>query len=147
VLGVPIGTEFDTAADDLEAILGPPDQDTGWVVGCPLDGDDENERSLYWGSLRIDFYFTNTGLLSAWVYDASEGEDRPEGVSRLQLPGNVTLGQSMSSVASTIGAALTLDGVFDAATTGEDGYVLWGFPASEDAPLSIIGVPYVPVCE
>jgi hypothetical protein len=147
VLGVPIGTDFDAATAELEEILGAPDNDTGWGVGCPLDGEEANERSLTWGSLRVDFFLTDTGRLSSWVYDATDGEHKPDGVLRLQLPGDVNLGDSMSAVAGDIGVDLVIEPTFDAAIVGEDGYFLWGFPAGGDAPLSLIGVPYVPVCE
>jgi hypothetical protein len=143
--GVEIGTDFDTASAALVDVFGEPDADTGWEVGCPLDGEDENERILRWGALEAHFYLVDTGRLVAWTIAADTGSI-PRGAT-VVLPGGSTLGEPMSAVAAATGLEVVLDGVFEAAIVTEDGYTLWGFPDSLDAPLSLIGVPFVPVCE
>jgi hypothetical protein len=143
--GVEIGTDFDTALPALVDVFGQPDVDTGWEVGCPLDGEDENERILRWGALEAHFYLVDTGRLVAWTIAADAGSI-PRGAT-VVLPGGSTLGEPMSAVAASTGLEVVLDGVFEAAIVTEDGYTLWGFPDSLDAPLSLVGVPFVPVCE
>ncbi len=143
--GVELGTEFDDALPNLVEVFGEPDDDTGWQVGCPLDGEDDNERVLRWGALAAHFYLVDTGRFIAWTIDADRGSV-PRGAT-VVLPGGSTLGEPMSAVAASTGLEVLLDGVFEAAIVTEDGYTMWGFPDSLDAPLSLIGVPYVPVCE
>ncbi len=143
--GVELGTDFDTASVALVDVFGEPDADTGWEVGCSLDGEDENERILRWGALEAHFYLVDTGRLVAWTIAADAGSI-PRGAT-VVLPGGSTLGEPMSAVAASTGLEVLLDGVFEAAIVTEDGYTLWGFPDSLDAPLSLVGVPYVPVCE
>lgn len=142
--GVELGTDLDTALPRLTSVFGEPDDDTGWQVGCPLDGEDENERIIRWGSLSTHFYLVDTGRLIAWTIDGEDG-DIPG--TEVRLPGGSTFGEPMSAVAAANGLEVLLDGVFGAATVSQDGYVLWGFPDELSAPLSLVGVPYVPVCE
>lgn len=142
--GVELGTDLDSALPRLIAVFGDPDDDTGWQVGCPLDGEAENERIIRWGSLSTHFHLVDTGRLIAWTIDAEDGAIPG---TEVRLPGGSTFGEPMSAVAAANGLEVLLDGVFGAATVSEDGYVLWGFPDELSAPLSLAGVPYVPVCE
>jgi hypothetical protein len=144
---VPFGTEADVAIPLLVDVLGEPDVDTGWIRGCPLDGDEANERNLTWGSLQAQFFLNDTGRLVSWTYDTRRGEVRPDAVTGIDLPGGAELEDAMADVAAGAGADLVIEPAFDAAVASVDGYTLWGFPANGGAPLALIGVPFVAFCE
>ena len=82
ILGLPLGTAADTVIDAMTAVYGAPDGDTGWNIGCPLDGGTEDdERRISWGNLRIRFFRDADGeVLAGWSYQrGAAGFFDPEG--------------------------------------------------------------------
>ncbi|MCB0994033.1 MAG: hypothetical protein KDB21_03000 [Acidimicrobiales bacterium] len=154
LLGVGLGTFAPDAAFDLVAALGAPEEDSGWVVGCPLDDPDAaNERIMRWGSLTARFYdYPDEGMrFDAWEYllDPATGDAYPggPGIDQIDLPGSITMGDPMSSVAAELGVALYFDDVFGWVSVAADGLVLIGLDGADNSPLNLVGVPYVPTCE
>ncbi len=148
LLGVALGTETEAALAQLTSLIGSPDEDTGWYVGCPLDGDDLNERLVQWGDLNVyfDLFDGDAGVLRAWGYDVrvvAGGFPEPELV---MLPGGSRLGDPINQVAVAAGLAVRYDETFDINRVGDPGYEIVS-DAPPGAPAWGAFVPFVPSCE
>ena len=129
LLGVAIGAEADDAMSMLAAAIGEPDFDTDWYVGCPLDGDELNERLVQWGDLNVYFErFDGTEKFRAWGYDLRIVEGGYPEIDLIELPGGSRMGDPVNVVAAAAG----FDVVYDA----PPGAPVWG-----------AFVPSVPACE
>lgn len=91
-------------------VFGEPTDDSGWVVGCPLDSDTErNERFVQWGSLRASFYGApGNRTFIGWDYVAFEGLPQRGGprFSDIVLPGQFFIGDRLQNVADALGVAV-----------------------------------------
>lgn len=146
LLGVPIGTAADAALDALVAAIGTPDFDTEWYVGCPLDGDDLDERLVQWGDLNV--YFDRSGgpeLMVAWGYDLRIVDGGFPEIDRIELPGGSRLGDPVDDVAAAAELEVVYDEVLDLNRVGEPGYEILS-EAPSNAPVWGVFVPAVPVC-
>lgn len=71
VPGAVVSGPVQPAIDAISAVVGPPTEDTGWVEGCPFDGDgDLNERFVYFGEdLLLTFYrYADGDAFLNWRY-------------------------------------------------------------------------------
>ena len=87
-------------------MFGPPTEDTGWVVGCPLDSETErNERFVSWGSLSASFYGApGDRVFTSWGYRPFDGPaPRGPGLDDVVLPGGWRVGDRLQSVADALG--------------------------------------------
>lgn len=57
VLGLPLGSLLDEVEYAMFEVFGAPDNDTGWIEGCPFDGQpgELNERAMRWDGLLLNF--------------------------------------------------------------------------------------------
>jgi hypothetical protein len=147
ILGITIGTDADLALLELDALIGEPDFDTGWNVGCPLDGPELNERLVEWGDLDVYFErFDGMERLRAWGYDVRLPEGGFPEIPLISLPGGAQIGDPIEDVAAAAGEPVVYDPVFDVNRVGPDGYdiIAFGDPGS---PAWGAFVPFVPTCE
>lgn len=151
--GVAIGTATEPAVEALLDRFGAPTADDGWDVGCPLDGDEENERVVQWGGLTA--WFTRStldddGVFQAWWYRvAPDGTTEPGGPApdEFDLPADLEFGDPMSEVEVQLGVPVLIDDVFQIAIASTDAYTLFSDQPDVASPLVTAGVPFVPACE
>lgn len=151
--GVTLDAAAEPAVRDLIDALGPPTEDTGWTVGCPLDGEDPNERYVSWGSLTAYFVRTGaSGSFAGWWYGvdpdtlaAAPGGPEP---GDLTLPGDLSFGDPIGEAESRLGVPVVVDEdlFFIATATGSGWELSTAFPAL-DAPIVTAASPFQPVCE
>lgn len=57
VLGLPLDSLLDEVEYAMFEVFGAPDSDTGWIEGCPFDGQpgELNERAMRWDGLLLNF--------------------------------------------------------------------------------------------
>ncbi len=147
LLGVALGTEAEQALGQLVALIGQPDEDTGWYVGCPLDGDDLNERLVRWGDLNVYFdLFDDPGVLRAWGYDIRVVAGGFPGPELVTLPGGSRLGDPINEIAAAADLDVRYDQTFDINRVGEPGYEIVS-DSPPGAPAWGVFVPFVPACE
>lgn len=149
--GAHLGDEAEVALGTLIGAFGPPEDDTGWVIGCPLDGAEENERSVRWGSLRVDFVRTEEGeSLFAWTYgiDPTTMAARPGGPSfaEVHLPGGVAFGDALAAIGRRLRLPAAPSPIFDGGWVVAPGFELFS-ASSIDGPLEVAAVPFAPACE
>ena len=99
----------------MNNVFGPPTDDTGWVVGCPLDSEtDRNERVLSWGSLSASFYGSpGNRTFQSWGYRPFDGPaPRGPGLDDVVLPGGWRVGDPLQNVADALGVE-PIDNPFD----------------------------------
>jgi hypothetical protein len=134
-------------------VFGPPTNDSGWVVGCPLDGDAVNERSVTWGSLSMSFYGeAGDRVLQSWSYSLDDhlrpapGGPRPQDVT---LTGDARFRMPIFEVAERSGTTAEFSDVFQVWFIFADGieYASLQESVSIDNPLSNVGVPFIATCE
>lgn len=147
LLGVEVGTEAADAMASLEAVIGPPDFDSGWYVGCPLDGDALDERLVQWGDLNV--YFDRSdgdAVMRAWGYDLRIVDGGFPELDVIELPGGARMGDPVEDVAAAAGLEVRYDPVFDINRVGAAGYELLA-DAGPGAPVWGAFVPFIPICE
>lgn len=159
--GVEIGAEADGAVEALTAVFGQPTSDSGWVVGCPLDGQsDVNERFVVWGSLSASFRrgdFDQEGeYFHSWLYALDERRNAELGGPQpweVRLPDGAALGMNISVAAVTTGATgatgadLFLNEVFQVQQLHSDAWSFWGQGVETDTRINQVGVPFIPICD
>lgn len=113
------GLTPDQVVAALAAELGAPAEDTGWIEGCPLDGEAANERYVSFdNSLSAAFYDDGGGAyFRFWSYGEATGLETARGISPDST--NAELG------AAYPGATLE-DTIFGP---------IWDIPPSEDGPM------------
>lgn len=147
LLGVTIGTEADDAMSMLAAVIGEPDFDTDWYIGCPLDGDELNERLVQWGDLNVYFErFDGTEKFRAWGYDLRIVEGGFPEIDLIELPGGSRMGDPVNVVAAAAGLDVVYDELFDINRVGAAGFEIIS-DAAPGAPVWGAFVPGVPACE
>ena len=147
LLGVAIGAEADDAMSMLAAAIGEPDFDTDWYVGCPLDGDELNERLVQWGDLNVYFErFDGTEKFRAWGYDLRIVEGGYPEIDLIELPGGSRMGDPVNVVAAAAGLDVVYDELFDINRVGVAGFEIVS-DAPPGAPVWGAFVPSVPACE
>lgn len=114
LVGFPMGSPLEAVDAALVDRLGPPDSDSGWTTGCPLDGDpDLDERIVWWGELRVRFAReAGVETVGGWNYgDARPPASPPTGplAADIVMPPGVAWGQSIAEVADALD--LSLDGI------------------------------------
>jgi hypothetical protein len=156
LVGVPIGTTAEQTIEALTAVLGPPKEDSGWIIGCELDDPvAANERTLRWGGLAARLYREgSTEVFQFWAYrvdfttlKAPAGGPLPFQVT--VLPGDPTFGGSIADAATATGGTAIDTEVFGYQVQF-DGMVLYSFAsgqAEESDPFVQVGVPFVAACE
>jgi hypothetical protein len=108
--GAALETDPARAIRRMTRVFGEPTDDSGWVVGCPLDSETEaNERLVQWGSLGAFFYGTpgNRTFIS-WDYRPLDGQPEQGGprFTDIVLPGEFVIGDPLQSVADALGVAV-----------------------------------------
>ncbi|MEM9464126.1 MAG: hypothetical protein AAGA90_02080 [Actinomycetota bacterium] len=53
VLGLAVGTDFESVVAAVSAVWGAPTDDTGWTNTCILAGEGDNDRIVRWGNFHI----------------------------------------------------------------------------------------------
>ena len=147
LLGVEIGADATEAMDSLEGLIGEPDFDSGWYEGCPLDGDELDERLVQWGDLNV--YFDRSDgdeIMRAWGYDLRIVDGGFPELELIELPGGSQMGDPVNEVAAAAGLEVRYDAVFDINRVGEDGYEILS-DAPPGAPVWGVFVPGIPICE
>lgn len=147
LLGVDIGTDTTEAMETLESLIGEPDFDSGWYVGCPLDGDELDERLVQWGDLNV--YFDRSDgdeIMRAWGYDLRIVDGGYPELELIELPGGSQMGDPVNEVAAAAGLEVVYDALFDINRVGEDGYEILS-DAPPGAPVWGAFVPFIPTCE
>lgn len=151
VFGAQIGADADAAVDAVRSHFGSPTLDTGWNVGCPLDGDEENERTVAWGSLHLNLVRSDgVERLDSWGYSTdAAGVAEPDGVQPdlLDLPGDAEFGLPMSLASNFLGSPVVYDDLFGVTQVYVDGLEILGEGVDASGVLTQIGVPFVPKCE
>ena len=147
LLGVDIGSDTTEAMEALESLIGEPDFDSGWYVGCPLDGDGLDERLVQWGDLNV--YFDRSDgdeIMRAWGYDLRIVDGGYPELELIELPGGSQMGDPVNEVAAAAGLEVVYDALFDINRVGEDGYEILS-DAPPGAPVWGAFVPFIPTCE
>lgn len=143
VMGVAPDSHFDDVEFAMVEVFGAPDSDTGWIEGCPFDGLGDNERSMTWAGLRLDFRNDDgTPRYDGWSW--RPGNPIPEGELPtdpqpdewvIELHPGVTPDQTIAEVGAVTGFGTT-DYLGFALVVDPD---LWEFaylsPDGEDAPV------------
>ncbi len=153
LFGAAIGAEAEGAIAKLTGVLGAPDVDTGWDVGCPLNSATvKDERQLTWGHLHA--YFTRpsetaAGAFSGYGYVLLEGEELPLGdaIRRITLPNGVSLGAAIGDVAKAIGAKVVANPTFGWMSVATSGVEFTADGKANTSPLNAVSVPHVFTCE
>ena len=153
IRGLPIGTNADTVIDAMTAIYGAPDGDTGWNVGCPLDGGTEDdERRISWGNLRIRLFQDDDGqILAGWAYEqGAAGFFDPEGPT----PDDIVMGtgvawnQTIVQVASVLVGTTQIAEEFPLVFVRHDGEGDYRAGADNlDAPMDYVGFRAFDLCD
>ena len=147
LLGVEIGADATEALASLEAAIGEPDFDSEWYVGCPLDGDELDERLVQWGDLNV--YFDRSDgdeIMRAWGYDLRIVDGGFPEIELIELPGGAQMGDPVNEVAAAAELEVRYDALFDINRVGEDGYEILS-DAPPGAPVWGVFVPGIPTCE
>lgn len=147
LLGVDIGTDATDALTSLEDAIGTPDFDSGWYVGCPLDGDELDERLVQWGDLNV--YFDRSDgdeIMRAWGYDLRIVDGGFPEIELIELPGGGQMGDPVNEVAAAAELEVRYDVLFDINRVGEDGYEILS-DAPPGAPVWGVFIPAIPTCE
>lgn len=153
ILGLPLGTAADTVIDAMTTVYGAPDGDTGWNVGCPLDGGTEDdERRISWGNLRIRFFRDDDGeVLAGWGYQrGAAGFFDPEGPTPddIAMDDGVAWNQTIGVVADALGGTTLIAPEFPLVFVdhaGEGDYRAGADNA--DAPMDYVGYRAFDICE
>ncbi len=149
ILGVGIGSEANSAATSLKALLGPGD-DSGWVDGCEFNG--VQERFITWGGLTVYFEVTDRGpVLINWSYglDYDTGRARPGGpeISQIKLPKGVTMGSNFTTAVRSYNGTPVLNDVFGVGIYDGDGFALMTKDENLNGPIDQVAVPYFIYCD
>lgn len=156
--GVAIGAPAADAIAELTTRFGPPVSDSGWIVGCPLDGQDNvNERYLDWGSLSAGFRRGDSGLtddttarFDHWFYrlDADRTFD-PAGPTpdEVALPAGTTLGMNITEANRVLGAEQFENEVLQVQQLNADNWTMYSNDLASDSRINAVGVPYIPLCD
>ncbi|MGI9624060.1 MAG: hypothetical protein ACR2PK_14590 [Acidimicrobiales bacterium] len=147
LFGVELGTDAVLAVSQLVAQLGVPDVDTGWYVGCPLDGEQLDERLVQWGDLNTYFdRSTGEGAFIAWGYDLRIADGGVPPLGLVDLPGGTHLGDPINEVAAAAGLSVTADESFGVNRVGGSGFEILSDPPL-GAPAWGAFVPAIPLCD
>ncbi len=147
LLGVALGSDATTAMEVLEATIGEPDYDSGWYIGCPLDGDEDDERLVQWGDLNVYFDRSDgTEVMRAWGYDLRIVDGGFPEIDLIELPGGAKMGDPVNEVAAAAGLEVRYDDLFEINRVGEAGYEILS-DAPPGAPVWGVFVPGIPTCE
>lgn len=153
LFGAAIGTEAEGVIAKLTGVLGVPNVDTGWDIGCPLNSATlKDERQLTWGHLHV--YLTRAtdttpGVFSGYGYVLLEGEELPAGdaVRRLALPTGVALGKAIGDVAKAVGAKAIANPTFGWMSVVTKGAEFTADGSVATALFNAVSVPHVFTCE
>ncbi len=147
LLGVELQTDAEVALTALAALIGDPDFDSGWYQGCPLDGDELDERLVQWGDLNVYFDRLDDGdVLAGWGYDLRIVDGGFPSIDLIGLPGETRMGDPVDQVAAAAGLDVVYDEVFDLNRVAGDGFEIVS-DAPPGAPVWGAFVPSAPVCE
>lgn len=143
------GTDKDVVAQ-LEEVLGKPTEDSGVINGCELNG--VRERFVSWGSLTAHFEEEDGAMVfRRWMYEidpesgeALEGGPPPEAII---LPEGIRIGDPFDRAARALGIEARIDEVFGIAMHMGERFSLLTDSERLDAPITMIGVPSVALCE
>jgi len=153
ILGLPIGTQIDDVIAAMTALYGAPDNDTGWNIGCPLDGGTEDdERRIWWGNLAIRFFSDGgTGELAGWGYQrGAAGSFDPEGPTPddIVMDAGVAWNQTIGEVAAVLDATTQIAPEFPLVFTNHAGEGDYRAAADNlDAPMDYVGFRASDICE
>ncbi|MEM7285235.1 MAG: hypothetical protein AAF480_02705 [Actinomycetota bacterium] len=147
LLGVAVGSDATAAMASLATAIGEPDFDSGWYVGCPLDGDALDERLVQWGDLNVYFDRSDGAeVMRAWGYDLRIVDGGFPELEMIELPGGARMGDPVNEVAAAAGLEVRYDDLFDINRVGESGYEILA-DAPPGAPVWGVFVPGIPTCE
>lgn len=114
------GQTPDEVVAALEAEIGAPLEDTGWIEGCPLDGGEANERYVSFNGLSVAFYDDGAGpYFRFWSYG-----------------NNDALGLRTARGIGPPSTNAELAGAYPGATFEDSTFgPMWTIPESEDGPM------------
>lgn len=152
---VAIGTEAEEAIEGLKNAFGDPTDDTGWIVGCPLDSESElNERYVSWGSLIAGFRQGDLDregpYFQYWSYELDENRmAEPDGPQpwQLELPDGAAIGMNITVAADSADGDLLFNEVIQQQQLQSDAWNFYGQGPETDTRINAIGVPFIPLCD
>lgn len=153
VLGLPIESPAAAVIDAMITIYGAPDSDTGWNVGCPLDGGtDLDERTMSWGNLSIQFGARDGAeVFDGWRYQRGlAGQFDPDGPT----PDDIVMhpGAAWNQTADELAAALGVETNpvpdFDTTFIRVEPFTSYRAPGqSGDTFVNYVGYRFSDICE
>ncbi|MEM7092463.1 MAG: hypothetical protein AAF567_05640 [Actinomycetota bacterium] len=146
--GVPLGTPADVAVDAISERLGATTDDTGWIVGCPLDGEGANERFVEWGPITAifaRFEDNSQGELRAWNWAAERAASDPADRWPVLLPGSVSPYDSLDTVAAANRLLVRTHEISGEPALFGLGWTIFGSLDGERVVTA--AVPFVPFCD
>lgn len=150
LMGVPIGTEAETAVSELKRVFGEGD-DSGWIEGCEFNG--VKERYVKWGSLTVAFEETENfgNVLINWSFalDRETSMAKPGGPrsEQIVLPRGVHVGDRFSDVAKLYGFEPFLDDVFGIGIYKDRFFEIMTASDDLNGPIAEVAVPHFSYCE
>ncbi len=137
LVGIPFGTDTETAVGALIEVFGEPDDDDS-EISCPYFAETYNMRHLVWGSLDVIFTtgFSGsslTGLVGfAYMLD-EDGKPFRNSPAVSSLPEGVRFGDIMSDVVAELGGTIRPT-EFSLDYLEIDGYSFTSFNPDPDTP-------------
>jgi hypothetical protein len=151
--GADLATDPVRAIRRMTRVFGEPTDDSGWVVGCPLDSETEaNERLVQWGSLGAFFYGApGDRTFISWDYVEFDGRPQRGGpqFTDIVLPGEFVVGDPLQNIADALGVAVE-PGLFGEGlrAVDPDGGLEVGHVSADPAdPVTIVRVGTYLVCD
>ena len=144
---------YGLALSTLVGLLGQPATDSGWGVGCPLDSPtDKNERVVTWGRLRVQFRRGTEaapGAMQGYGFVVPQGATlaATDPAARLALPNGVTVGMSITDVATKLATKSEVIDTFGHVSVTTPGATFTADGASGTAPLNAVSIPHPFSCE
>lgn len=105
----------------LAAEVGPPIEDTGWIVGCPLDSDEANERFVTFDNNLTAMFYSDGGgeFFRYWAYSGT-------GPDALATQRGLSPNSTNAELSSAYPGATLEDTIFG---------LIWDIPDDEDGPM------------
>ena len=153
VLGLGVGTDFETVVAAVSSVWGPPSEDTGWAVTCILAGEEENDRIVRWGNFRLNgSRWEGPETYLGFIYQRGPaGNFDPTGPTPddIVLPPGGAWNQTLAEFIAATGAEEQLwaaDFGFAAASLGDGGNFLT-FEATADGFMNFVSWNPNDLCE